>query len=46
MFNHDYELEKTTHPENFLPKLSEAVEEEIEEEDDSDDTGYDQIAQG
>lgn len=44
MFNHDYELEKTNHPENFGINLSEAVEEEIEEED-GDDMGYDQISQ-
>lgn len=45
MFNHDYELEKSAHPENFEPRLSEAVEEELEEEDNGDDTGYDQISQ-
>ena len=43
MFNHDYELEKKEHPENF--SLAEAVEEELEEEDDSDYNGYDQISQ-
>ena len=42
MFNHDYELEKKEHPENFGINLSEAVLDELEEEDDSDDTGYDQ----
>lgn len=43
MFNHDYELEKRYHPENF--NLSEAVEEEIEEEDNCDLNHYDQISQ-
>ncbi len=45
MFDHDTELEKSYHQENFEPRLSEAVEEELEEEEDGDDTGYDQISQ-
>jgi hypothetical protein len=46
-FRHDYELEKSYHPENFEPRLSEAVEEELEEDKEgNDDGGYDQIAQG
>lgn len=43
MFNHDYELEKSYHPENFGISLAEAVEEEEKEESDLD--GYDQISQ-
>ena len=44
MFDHDYELEKSAHPENFGIDLSEEALEK-EEEDDSDYTGYDQISQ-
>lgn len=43
MFDPDYELEKSAHPENFEPY--EDFEEEIDEEDDSDLNNYDQISQ-
>ena len=47
MFNHDFELEKSNHPENFEPTPDDDLDEElIADEDDSDLNNYDQISQG